>query len=114
MHTPSESTESGPLGSVRAVTGNVQATLADKLEAGAETIRDRVASGSPNAEGLRGRLGAAGGAVAEQLEEGALWLRENDITELRDLIGKQLKQHPGRTALVALGLGILIGRSSRR
>ena len=31
-----------------------------------------------------------------------------------DVIGKQLKEHPGRTALVALGLGILIGRSSRR
>ncbi|MFL5616167.1 MAG: hypothetical protein ACJ796_21050 [Gemmatimonadaceae bacterium] len=114
MHTPNESTVSGPLGSVRAVTGNVQATLADKLEAGAEVIRDRFDSGSPNAEGLRGRLGAAGGAVAEQLEGSALWLRENDITDLRDLVAKQLKEHPGRSALVALGLGILIGRSSRR
>jgi hypothetical protein len=114
MHTPNESTESGPLGSVRAVTGNAQATLADKLEAGAEAIRDRFESGAPNADRLRGRLGTAGGALAEQLEGSALWLRENDITDLRDLIGKQLKDHPGRTALLALGLGILIGRSSRR
>jgi hypothetical protein len=114
MHTPNQSTESGRLKSVRAVTGNVQATLADKLEAGAEAIRDRFESGSPNAESLRGRFVTAGGAVAEQLEGSALWLRENDITDLRDLIGRQLKEHPGRTALVALGLGILVGRSSRR
>ena len=114
MHAPNESSESGPVGSVRAVTGNAQATLADKLEAGAEAIRERFDSGSPNAAGLRGRLGAASGAVAEQLEGSALWLRENDVTDLRDLIGRQLKEHPGRSALVALGLGILIGRSSRR
>jgi hypothetical protein len=114
MQAPNESAESGPVGSVRAVTGNVQATLADKLAAGAEAIREQFDKDSPNADGLRGRLGAAGGAVAERLEGSALWLRENDITDFRDLIGKQLKEHPGRTALVALGLGILIGRSSRR
>lgn len=114
MDTPNETNDSGVLDTVRGVTGNVQATLADTLDAGAEALRDRLATKSPNAARLRHGLGAAGDAVAERLEGTALWLRENDITDLRDLIDVQLKQHPGRTALVALGLGILIGRSSRR
>lgn len=114
MHTPNDSPERGVLDSVRGATGNVQATLADKLDAGAEAIRERLEDESPNANSIRRRVDAAGGAVAERLEGSALWLRENDVTDLRDLLGKQLKAHPGRTALIALGLGILIGRSSRR
>jgi hypothetical protein len=114
MHTPNDTNDSGVLGSVRGATGNVQATLADKLDAGAEALRERLESDSPNADGLRTRVGAAGDAVADRLENTALWLRENDITELRDLIDNQLREHPGRTALMALGLGILLGRSSRR
>jgi hypothetical protein len=114
MHTPNDTNDSGVLDSVRGVTGNAQATLADTLDAGAEALRDRLDIASPNATGHRNRLGAAGDAVAERLEGTALWLRENDITDLRDLIERQLKEHPGRTALMALGLGILIGRSSRQ
>jgi hypothetical protein len=114
MHTPNDTNDSGVLDSVRGATGNVQATLADKLDAGAEALRDRLESDVPSTGGLPKRLGAAGDAVADSLENTALWLRENDITDVRHLIDNQLKEHPARTALVALGLGILIGRSSRR
>jgi hypothetical protein len=114
MHTSKGNTESGVLDSVRGATGNAQATLADKLDAGAEAIREHVDDESPNANPIRRKLDAAGGVVAQRLEGSALWLRENDITDLRDVVGKQLKEHPGRTALIALGLGVLIGRSSRR
>ena len=116
MESAMESNEAGALEAVRGVTGNVQATLADTLDAGASALRDRLGASDrlPNDRGVRARLGAAGGAVANRLEGGALWLRENDITDLRELIGHQLERHPGRTALVALGIGILIGRSSKR
>ena len=101
------------LETVRGVTGNAQATLADTLDAGASALRDRL--GTPhNDSGIRARLGAAGGAVASRLESGALWLRENDVTDLRALLGHQLENHPGRTALIALGIGVLIGRASKR
>jgi hypothetical protein len=112
MESAMESNDGGALEAVRGVTGNVQATLADTLDAGASALRERL--GTPNEDGVRGRLGAAGGTVANRLESGALWLRENDITDLRELIGHQLEHHPGRVALIALGLGILIGRSSKR
>ena len=102
----------GAVDTVRAVTGNAQATLADTLDAGASALRDRL--GAPNDGGVRGRLGAAGGVVANRLESGALWLRQHDLTDLKDLLGHQLENHPGRTALIALGIGILIGRASKR
>ena len=112
MGTAMESNDGGALEVVRGVTGNVQATLADTLDAGASALRDRL--GAPNDSGVRARIGAAGGAVANRLESGALWLRENDITDLKELLGQQLEHHPGRTALIALGIGILIGRASKR
>jgi hypothetical protein len=115
MRTSDEGSDGGMFGAVRSTTGNVQASLADKLDAGAAALRNRLSSDElPNGEGARERLAVASTAVADRLEGGALWLRENDVTDLRTLIGRQLAQHPGRTALVALGLGILIGRSSKR
>ena len=112
MDSAMESNAGGALQAVRGVTGNAQATLADTLDAGASALRDRLAT--PNESGVRARLGTAGGAVANRLESGALWLRENDITDLRELLGHQLENHPGRTALIALGIGVLIGRASKR
>lgn len=112
MESTMESNVGGALEAVRGATGNVQATLADTLEAGASALRERL--GTPNDSGVRARLGAAGGAVADRLESGALWLRENDITDLRELLAHQLEHHPGRTAVIALGLGVLIGRASKR
>ena len=112
MDSAMETNDGGTLEAVRRATGNVQATLADTLDAGASALRARV--GAPNDSGVRARLGAAGGAVAHRREGGALWLRENDITDLKELLGHQLENHPGRTALIALGIGILIGRASKR
>ena len=112
MDSAMEHNVGGALEAVRGATGNAQATLADTLDAGASVLRDRL--GTPNDSGVRARLGAAGGAVANRLESGALWLRENDITDLRALLGHQVENHPGRTALIALGIGVLIGRASKR
>jgi hypothetical protein len=84
------------LDSARAGTGNLQATVADRLEAGAE----RAAQKSP--------------AIAERMDRTAMWLRGNDVTDLGSLLGRELRERPGRVALLALGLGILVGRASRR
>jgi hypothetical protein len=84
------------LESARGGTGNLQATVADSLEAGAE----RAARKSP--------------AIAERMDRTAMWLRGNDVTDLGNLLGRELRERPGRVALLALGLGILVGRASRR
>ena len=84
------------LESARDGTGNLQATVADGLETRAE----RAARTSP--------------AVARRMDRTAMWLREHDLTNMGGLLQRELRERPGRVALIALGLGILVGRASRR
>jgi hypothetical protein len=48
------------------------------------------------------------------MDRTAMWLRENDLTDLATLLQRELRERPGRVALVALGVGILVGRATRR
>ena len=110
--------------SARGGTGNLQATLADRLEAGAQTLRARV-RGKPDdvritgsrpsiASRSRARTGEASRTIADGMDRTAMWLRENDLTDLANLLQRELRERPGRVALVALGVGILVGRATRR
>jgi hypothetical protein len=40
-------------------------------------------------------------------------LRDADIESLKAGLERQVKEHPGRTLLIAAGLGYLIGRAFR-
>ena len=104
------------LETAHAQVGNAQAVLADSLEARAEAIRERVgAAGAPESAGAdHGRLAGAGKAVAGTLEGGATWLRENDLADVATLVRRQLKEHPGRSALAVLAIGVILGRASKR
>ena len=42
------------------------------------------------------------------------WLRETDLDSIKTGIERQVKEHPGRTLLVAVGLGYLIGKAVRK
>jgi ribosome-binding protein aMBF1 (putative translation factor) len=99
---------------VRAKTGDAQATIADKLESGAQTIRHRVRGKRRTGIVRAPRVRDTGEAVAERLDRSAYWLREHDVTDLGDLVRYQLERHPGRMALIALALGLLVGRASKR
>ena len=111
------------LDAVRSGTGNVQATLADRLEASAETIREalgahRAAERAPRVRrsrspGAHRRAVEAGVTVANRMDDTAMWLRENDLSDIGSLLRRELRDRPGRVALIALGVGILIGRASR-
>ena len=104
------------LRATRGKAGDLQATLADRLDVGAEAIRERVGEGEaagPRARVPR-RVASTGVAVADTLEGSATWLRENELADLGTMLGRQLREHPGRTALLALGIGILLGRATRR
>ena len=98
------------LGSARGGTGNLQATLADRLEAGARTIRSRPAISSPSQR----RTVQASRTLADGMDRSAMWLRENDLTNVGSFLRRELRERPGRVALIALGLGIVVGRASRR
>jgi hypothetical protein len=104
------------LEAVRGKAGNLQATLADKLEAGAEALRQRSTKDGDTGTTYRaaGRVAEAGQEVAGRLNRTATWLRENDLTDLGQLLQRQLRESPGRTALLTLGVGFLLGRTLRR
>ena len=106
------------LGQVRDKAGNLKATLADKLEAGANSLRERGQSGQ-----LAGAMGGAtagvsdermqqlSGTAANALQSTATFLREGD---LQGSIEEQVRTNPGRTLLIALGVGYMLGKALRR
>lgn len=108
---------------VRERAGQAKNSLADALEAGAERLRSRgggqqLAGTTGYSEGTvttdGGRVADIGQRVAGGLQTSADWLREADIDGLRQGVEKQVKENPGRTLLIAVGLGYLLGKAFRR
>jgi hypothetical protein len=100
---------------VRGKTGNMQAGLADLLDSSARAIRARGVSAAETAGGTVGdgaaeRLVDGGEATAEILERGAMWLRENDLSDVEARVTDQLQRHPARTLLMAAGIGFFLSR----
>ena len=108
---------------VRDRAGNLKNSLADALDSGANRLRQR--SGGPPSE-LAGattsgtvavesdaRMTKVSNKVATGMESTADWLRDADLNNLRTGIERQVKDHPGRTLLIAAGLGYLIGKAFR-
>ncbi len=109
------------VGSAREKLGGAKDALADKLEAGSDLIRQRSQGGSMAGAGEGsmamegdGRMAALGSSVATGMKGTADWLRDADIESMKATVEQQVKEHPGRTLLVALGLGYLLGKAFRR
>ena len=102
---------------------HLRGSLADALESSAEKLRQRA--------GGDGQLGATTGGgtvplahddrgtqvatrVAGGMDATAEWLRDIDVEGMKAGIERQVKEHPGRTLLIAIGLGYLIGKAFRR
>ena len=109
--------------SVRDRAGNLKDSLADALETGANKLRQRgvpsgqlagtTGSGSTAVE-HDGRIAEVTTNVAGGMSATASWLRDADIDGLKIGIERQVKEHPGRTLLIAIGMGYLIGKAFRR
>ncbi len=109
------------LGTAKEKASNLSATLADKLDAGADKLRSSAqGSGSPYAPstGIAGaaalegdnRMGQLGTKGADALQATANFLREGD---LKASIEEQVRTNPARTLLVALGVGYVLGKALR-
>lgn len=108
-------------GQAREKAGELKSTLADKLEQGADKLRSRggntsvagvagdgsMAMNTSNADQLTSRL--AGG-----MQGTAEWLREADLDNMRASVEREVRENPGRSLLVAVGLGYLLGKAFRR
>jgi hypothetical protein len=109
---------------VRERAGNVKNTLADALEAGADRLRSRgggqqqlagaTGYGDQSTTTDGGKVAQIGDRVAGGLQSSADWLREADIDNLRQGVERQVRDNPGRTLLIAVGLGYLLGKAFRR
>jgi hypothetical protein len=104
--------------------GHLKDSLADALESSAEKLRQRAAGPGGQMAGATGsstmaiesdgRATEVVNRVAGGLQSSADWLRDADLDGLKMGIERQVKEHPGRTLLIALGLGYVIGKAFRK
>ncbi len=106
---------------VKQKASNIPALLADGLEAGAQALRqnrpvssETVAAGSSVAVSKDSSIAAVTDTLASGMQSSADWLRDADLEKLKEGVEQQVKEHPARSLLVALGAGYLIGKAFRR
>ena len=120
-------TDRGVGGRVRSVASSVKqkasgipALLADGLQAGAQALRQRSVSSDASVAGSSvavtsdPNIAAVTDTLASGMESSAEWIRDADMDKLKQGVEKQVKEHPARSLLVALGAGYLIGKALRR
>ena len=105
--------------SVKDKASGIPAMLADGLQAGAEALRQRRPSTEPSAGSSVAitsdpGIAAVTDTLASGMQSSADWLRDADLDKLKEGVEKQVKEHPARSLLVALGAGYLIGKALRR
>ena len=111
----------GVASSVKGKASAIPSMIADGLEAGAEALRQRKTStsvattgGSSVTVAEDSSIDAVTDTLASGMQSSAEWLRDADIDKLKQGVEKQVKEHPARSLLVALGAGYLIGKALRR
>jgi hypothetical protein len=107
--------------SVRDRASSAKDSLANALEAGADRLRARSGDGTMGAATDGGSVAIADdrmtqvtSKVAGGMEGAASWLRDVDMEGLKSSVETQVKEHPGRTLLIAVGLGYLLGKALRK
>ena len=94
----SESSTEGPGFSdrVREIAGSAQHTLADV----GSTVSEKASS--------------AKSAIADTVESGVDRLKNIDFDSMKASVERQVRDHPGRTLLMAVGVGYLVGRAFKK
>ena len=107
---------------VRDRAGSLKASLADALESGAERLRQQGSGGAQLAGATGGadtiaedsRIAQTSHQLAGGMQGAADWLRDADLDGLKSGIERQVKEHPGRSLAVAIGVGYLLGKAFRK
>jgi len=102
-------------GQVKDKARELQSTIADRLDAGAEKIRQKKTATLANATATDTasatadtRMANVQDSVARGMNKSADWLRNGD---LKADIERQVRENPGRSLLIALGLGYVLGKA---
>jgi len=106
---------------VREKASSAKDSLADALESGAEKLRNRGGDGIAAAGASGGSVAVADDRmtqvttkVAGGMDATADWLRDADLDSLKSSVERQVKEPPGRTLLIAVGVGYLLGKALRK
>ena len=105
--------------SVKDKAAGLPGLLADGLEAGAKALKQRQPAavstdGSSITPTSDSNITAVTETLASGMQSSADWLRDADIDKLKAGVEQQVKEHPARSLLIALGAGYLIGKALRR
>ena len=107
--------------SVRDKAGSFKDSLADALQSGAERLRQQggqvsglAPDGSTSLVAEDNRIAQTSNQIAGGMQGAAEWLRDADMEGLKTGLEKQVKEHPGRTLAVAVGIGYLLGKAFRK
>lgn len=110
---------------VRERAGGLKNTIADALASGADRLRQQSSGGAR----LAGATATVGGAdtiasdsrlaetsnqLAGGMQGAADWLRDADLDGFKSGLEQQVKEHPGRTLAIAVGVGYLLGKAFRK
>ena len=104
---------------VKQKASNIPSMLADGLQAGAQALRQNklgltTTDGSTASASSDSSITAVTDTLASGMQSSADWLRDADLEKLKSGVEQQVKEHPARSLLVALGAGYLIGKALRR
>jgi len=111
---------SDAIGDAKNRTSELGRTLAEKVEETRDAAAGAVHSASESlhakAENLPGGRPIADMAhsAADRLDSAAGYLAEHDTKELLGDVGSLVKQHPGKSLLVAVVVGFFLGRTFAR
>ncbi|MEP6729675.1 MAG: hypothetical protein ABJE10_03505 [bacterium] len=111
--------------SVRSKAGDLKNSIADALASGAERLRQQQsrggqladaspAGGSADTIAENSRLAQTSNQIAGGMQGAADWLRDADLDGVKSGIERQVKDHPGRSLAIAVGVGYLLGKAFRR
>jgi hypothetical protein len=102
---------------VRERAGTAKSSLADILESGAERLRgSRESVGVDGSMALTsdGRMAPVNDRLASGMQSAANLLRDTDFDGVKSGIERQVRENPGRSLLIAVGVGYFLGKALRR
>ena len=100
--------------SVRDRAAQMKTQLADKLETGANRLRERTTNTKKIDDAIattKQRVMETSDRVATGMERSADWLRNANVTTFQQGLERQVRENPGRTLLIAGAIGYLLGRA---
>ena len=89
--------------------GNVKTMIADKMQQAAEALGEKAAE-----QEARSGLAQYGKRASEWLEQSAEFVRRFDYEQTDARVREVVRKNPGRSLLIAGGVGLMIGAILRR